>query len=58
MIERDDKAGEIRRFGSAGPVYEVIDARREHPLARIRLVETGEEVDYPLTQLVADPVLA
>ncbi len=42
-----------RRFGAVGPVYEIIAAGQILPdgdrLMRIRVVESGEEVDYRLT---------
>ncbi|MDA8120663.1 MAG: DUF5397 family protein [Gammaproteobacteria bacterium] len=51
--------GTWRRFGLAGPVYEIIKAGQ--PLAngdrlmRVRVVESGEEVDYRLTEIFDDP---
>ncbi len=51
--------GTWRRFGALGPVYEIIGEGR--PLAdgdrlmRIRVVESGEEVDYKLTAILEDP---
>lgn len=49
--------GTWRRFGEIGPVYEVIglaDAPRgEGPL--VRVVETNEEVEHRLTDLLEDP---
>ena len=51
--------GTWRRFGSAGPVYEILSAGR--PLAdgdqmmRIRVVESGEELDYRLAEILDDP---
>ena len=51
--------GTWRRFGSVGPVYEIIGAGRELPggdrLMRVRVVETGEEVDYRLAEILDDP---
>jgi hypothetical protein len=51
--------GTWRRFGAVGPVYEIIDAGRELPggdrLMRIRVVETGEELDYRLAEILDDP---
>lgn len=46
--------GTFRSFGSFGPVYEVIGGGREGSL-RIRVVETGEELDYPLKECLSDP---
>jgi hypothetical protein len=51
--------GTWRRLGLAGPVYEIIgvgtallngDCRM-----RVRVVETGEEVDYRLGEILDDP---
>lgn len=54
-----ETVGTWRRFGPVGPVYEVIgdgaDAVGGERMMRIRVLETGEEVDYPLEQLLADP---
>ncbi len=51
--------GTWRRFGAVGPVYEIIGAGHDLPgvdrLMRIRVVETGEEVDYRLAEILDDP---
>ena len=51
--------GSFRRFGARGPVYEVIAVGKKGPDGdwemRIRLPETGEEADYPLSHILADP---
>jgi hypothetical protein len=51
--------GRWRRFGLDGPVYEIIDktARPSNrgPVVRVRVVETGEELDYRLESLIGDP---
>ena len=51
--------GTWRRFGVAGPVYEIVGEGRElaggDRLMRIRVVETGEEVDYRLAEILDDP---
>jgi len=51
--------GTWRRFGQVGPVYEVIAEGSALPdgdrLLRVRVIETGEEVDYRLTDLLDDP---
>jgi len=51
--------GTWRRFGLVGPVYEVIG---EGPVSadgdrfmRIRVLESGEETDYRLAELLDDP---
>lgn len=58
----DALVGTWRRFGTVGPVYEITGVDR--PLAdgdwmmRVRVLETGEEVDYRLTDVIADPMEA
>ncbi len=51
--------GTWRRFGALGPAYEIIAAGRDLPdgdrLMRVRVAETGEEVDYPLSGILDDP---
>jgi Family of unknown function (DUF5397) len=54
-----DLVGTWRRFGAVGPVYEIISAGTElaggDRLMRIRVVETGEELDYRLAEILDDP---
>ena len=45
--------GTFRRFGSGGPVYEVL-AIRNDGTALIRVVESGEELDYPIAKILDD----
>ena len=51
--------GTWRRFGDIGPVYEVIGVGRDGPdgerIMRIRVLESDEEADYKLADLVEDP---
>jgi Family of unknown function (DUF5397) len=51
--------GTFRRFGSAGPVYEITAAGKELPdgdvTMRIRVVESGEELDYRYSAIIEDP---
>jgi hypothetical protein len=51
--------GTWRRFGAVGPVYEIIATGVELPggdrMMRIRVVESGEEVDYRFTDILDDP---
>jgi len=51
--------GTWRRFGSVGPVYEIIGLGKELPdhdrMMRVRVIETGEEVDYRFTDILDDP---
>lgn len=59
VIAPEQLVGTWRRFGAAGPVYEIVRAGRELPdgdrLMRVRVVETGEEVDYRLAEILDDP---
>ena len=58
-IQPANLVGTWRRFGVAGPVYEIVSAEEELPdgdrLMRIRVLETGEEADYRLTYILDDP---
>jgi len=52
--------GSIRRFGLEGPAYQVVGPARTRDDGRVRmhvrLIESGEELDYPVEDLAADPV--
>ena len=54
-------SGQFRRFGEVGPVYEVVGLGSPRGDGtwnmRIILVESGEEVEYPLMELLEDPVV-
>jgi hypothetical protein len=47
--------GQFRRFGEAGPAYEIlrIDSKDN---AWIRVVYSEEELAYPIAEIVADPI--
>ncbi len=51
--------GQIRSFGSAGPIYEVGQAVRQLDdgdwMVEITMVESGELAEYRLTRLSDDP---
>lgn len=51
--------GTWRRFGPVGPVYEIIGFGTELPdhdcMMRVRVLETGEEVDYRFSDILDDP---
>ncbi len=53
------RIGQIKTFGTEGPMYEVTGNGRPAGdgewLVPIRVVESGEEVDYPYSQLALDP---
>lgn len=59
MPQPANLVGTWRRFGAIGPVYEIISAGTEladgDRRMRIRVVETGEEVDYRLAEILDDP---
>ena len=59
VIATNALLGTWRRFGAAGPVYEIIGFGRQGKggqTMRIRVVETGEETDYKLSDILADPI--
>lgn len=59
-IPLDDVLGSFRTFGPVGPVYEVLRALEpvtgSNVMLRIRVVESGEELDYPLSDALDDPL--
>lgn len=59
MVDMGTLVGTFRRFGLVGPPYEVlgpvIPVAGAEPRMRIRLLESGEETDYALAQLLLDP---
>jgi hypothetical protein len=46
--------GSYRRFGKDGVAYEVVDLIGQKEVV-IRVVETGESLEYPISQLLNDP---
>ena len=54
-----DLIGTWRRFGSVGPVYEIIgfgsDPSGSDPVMRVRVAETGEELNYRVAEILAHP---
>ena len=59
QIEPQTLIGTWRRFGLSGPVYEIVSAGETLPTGdetlRVRVVETGEELDYRLADVLDDP---
>ena len=47
--------GQVRRFGPIGPAYEVINVLASGDTL-IEVVESGERLDYPLAELLGDPM--
>jgi hypothetical protein len=59
MVDMGILIGSIRRFGLEGPPYEVVGPA---PLAadgeaqmRIHLLESDEDADYPISDILRDP---
>ena len=46
--------GTFWRFRSGGPPYEVLAVNAERGTGTIRILESGEEIDYPIVKIVAD----
>jgi len=59
-VPLDAVVGSFRTFGRLGPVYEVLravePATGSDVLLRVRVVESGEELDYPLGDALDDPL--
>ena len=47
--------GAIRRFGENGVLYEVVRIV-DNSSAVIRVLDTGEETTYPITDVQQDPI--
>ena len=47
-----DGCARFKRFGPFGPAYEVLSIGPA--FAKIRVIESGEELDYPLGQMQGD----
>ncbi len=63
QIEPQALIGTWRRFGPVGPAYEIISiggltSDGTDRTVKIRLAETGEEVDYTLNRVIDDQILA
>ena len=59
QIEPRTLIGTWRRFGLSGPVYEIIAEGKKSPAGdetlRIRVLETGEELEYKIADILDDP---
>jgi len=59
QIHPQNLIGTWRRFGLFGPVYEIVAEGQKLPegeeTLRIRVIETGEELDYKLVDVLDDP---
>ncbi|MFM9970004.1 MAG: DUF5397 family protein [Burkholderiales bacterium] len=64
VLDRKNQLGDIvgtyRSFGATGPAYHVRQALRElengDRLMEIEVLTTGEVLEYPATQICADPI--
>ena len=60
VVPLDALVGTFRTFGSVGPLYEVLRVNEPssgpHVTLRIRVIESGEELDYPLSDVLDDPL--
>lgn len=59
MVDMGILVGSIRRFGLEGPPYEVVASaslsEAGYAEMRIHLLESGEEADYPVSEILHDP---
>lgn len=59
MVDMSALVGAIRRFGLVGPPYEVIGPAAPSDSGeaqmRILILESDEEADYPLSNILRDP---
>jgi hypothetical protein len=47
--------GQVRRFGDVGPAYEVVDVASSGNVV-IAVIESGERLEYGLSEFLVDPV--
>jgi hypothetical protein len=54
------QVGTIKRFGESGPMYEVLGTApsgRKGEMVAVRVIPVGETLDYPLADMLADPLV-
>ena len=60
MVDMGALIGSVRRFGLAGPPYEIVGMASPSPTGepqmRIHVLESDEEADYPVGDILNDPV--
>lgn len=60
MVDMGTLIGSVRRFGLVGPPYEIMGMAEPtesgEPQMRIRLLESNEDADYPVSEILSDPV--
>ena len=52
--------GTIKSFGQYGPIYEVLGPAprgKKGEMVTIRVIHGGETLDYPLADVLADPLV-
>lgn len=51
--------GQFRTFGALGPAYRILEPLKQTDsgewLVRIRVLESGEETEYPYAKAASDP---
>jgi len=52
--EREGLVGSFKRFGPHGVAYQVVKVDDDE-FATIRVVESGETLEYPIRKILADP---
>lgn len=59
LLDPETMVGTWRRFGLVGPVYEIVGVGPQdahgRQLMRIRVLESGEEAEYALLDILDDP---
>lgn len=59
MVDMGALVGTVRRFGLAGPPYEILGpaapSASGEAMMRIHLLESGEDADYPIADILEDP---
>lgn len=59
ILMPESLVGTWRRFGVNGPLYEIVDLGQKleggDQVMRVKVVETGEELDYRFMDILDDP---
>ena len=59
MVDMGALVGSLHRFGLEGPAYEVLGVAARSSSGeqqmQVRLIESGELLDYPLADILSDP---
>lgn len=53
-VDPNTLVGTFRRFGCGGPPYMVLAINAERGTGTIRVLDSGEELDYPIGKIVDD----